>query len=84
LYRRSFTDIIGTNLIKTNILKTLNCKTSSQAFTFELVSKLCKNGYKVGELPVWYRARTHKEGKTIRALDIIPAVLAILRVKIFG
>jgi glycosyltransferase involved in cell wall biosynthesis len=84
LFRRSFTDIIGTNLVKTNILRTLNCKSSGQAFTFELVSKLSKFRYKIGEVPVWYKPRTHKEGKTIRAFDMLPALSVILKVKFFG
>jgi len=80
-YGRDFTDIIATKLIKTDILKGLGCQAASQAFEFELVSKLCKQGYKIGEVPVWYKPRTHKEGKTIRALDMIPAILAIIKVK---
>ena len=84
LYRKDFTDIIGTNLIKTSVLKKINCKANSQAFAFELVSKLCKGGYRSGEAPVYYKPRTHKEGKTIRAFDMLPAIWAILRVKIFG
>ena len=84
LYRRNFTDIIATKLIKTDIIKKLILKSSNQAFEFELVSRLCKNGYKAGEVPVWYKPRTHREGKTIRAMDMIPALLAILRVKFFG
>ncbi|MDP2923783.1 MAG: glycosyltransferase family 2 protein [Candidatus Omnitrophota bacterium] len=84
LFRRNFTDIIGTNLVKTNILRNLNCKSSGQAFTFELVSKLSKFRYKIGEVPVWYKPRTHKEGKTIRAFDMLPALLAILKVRFFG
>lgn len=84
LYRKNFTDIIATKLIRTSILKELGCKASNQAFEFELVSSLCKKGYKIGEVPVWYKPRTHKEGKTIGAVDMIPALLAILRVRIFG
>jgi glycosyltransferase involved in cell wall biosynthesis len=84
LYNRKFTDIIATKLIKTNILKGLNLEANNQAYEFELVSRLCKKGYKIGEVPVYYKPRSHKEGKTIRALDMIPAILAILRVKIFG
>ena len=84
LYGKHFTDIIGSNLIKTSILKKLNCKANSQAFAFELVSKLCRGGYKTGEIPIFYRPRTHKEGKTIKAMDMIPALLIILKVKIFG
>jgi len=84
LYCRNFTDIIGTNLIKTSILKKLECKAHGQAMAFELASKLCKGGFKIGEVPVWYRPRTLEEGKTIRAFDMVPAILAILKVKIFG
>ena len=68
-------------LIKTDILKGLGCQATNQAFEFELVSRLCKKRYKIGEVPVWYKARTHKEGKTIRAFDMVPAILAILKVK---
>ncbi|MDP3042489.1 MAG: glycosyltransferase family 2 protein [Candidatus Omnitrophota bacterium] len=83
-YGRNFTDVIATKLIKTDILKGLGCQAANQAFEFELVSRLCKKRYRIGEVPVWYKPRTHKEGKTIRVIDMIPAVLAILRVKIFG
>lgn len=81
LYRKNFTDIIATKLIKTDILKKLGCKATNQAFEFELVSRLCKKRYKIGEVPVWYKPRTHKEGKTIRAIDIVPALWAIFRIK---
>jgi dolichol-phosphate mannosyltransferase len=81
IYRKNFTDIIGINLIKTSILKELNCNDYSQAFAFELISRLCKGRYKIGEVPVWYKPRTHKEGKTIRAFDMIPALWVILKVK---
>lgn len=83
-YGRDFTDIIATKLIKTDILKKLGCQASNQSFEFELVSRLCKKGYKIGEVSVWYKPRTHKEGKTIRAIDMIPALFVILRVKLFG
>ncbi len=84
LYRKNLTDIIATKLIKTDILKELGCKADNQAFEFELVSCLCKNDCKIGEVPVWYKPRTRKEGKTIRAIDMIPALLAIFKVKILG
>lgn len=84
LYHRNFTDIIGTNLVKTDILKRLNCKSNGQAVAFELISRLCKNRYKITEVPVHYSPRTHKEGKTIRAFDMLPAILAILKIKFVG
>jgi len=84
LYSKNFTDVIGINLVKTRILKKLNCRSNSQSFTFELVSRLCKRGYRIGEVPLWYKPRTHKEGKTIRAFDMLPAIITILKVKLLG
>ncbi|HNW39843.1 MAG TPA: glycosyltransferase family 2 protein [Candidatus Omnitrophota bacterium] len=80
-YGRKFTDIIATKLLKTGILKELGCQVRSQAFEFELVSRLCKQGYRIEEVPVYYKPRTHREGKTIRALDMLPALWAIFRIK---
>lgn len=82
-YGRDFTDIIATKLIKTDILKKIGCQATNPAFEFELVSRLCKKGYKIGEMPVWYKARSHKEGKTIKAIHIFPALWAIFRIKFF-
>ncbi|MDD5731258.1 MAG: hypothetical protein PHN57_09075, partial [Candidatus Omnitrophica bacterium] len=83
-YGKNFTDTIGTNLAKTGVLRKINCKSRSQAFAFELVSKVCKGGYKTGEVPVYYKPRSHKEGKTIRVFDMLPALWVILKVKFFA
>lgn len=83
LYCRNFTDVIGSALSKSSILKTLNCKERGQAFAFELISRCCKRGCKIGEIPVSYKPRTHKEGKTIKAIDIIPALFSIIKIKFF-
>jgi len=83
-YQKNFTDVIATKLIKTDILKKLNLKSDNEAFEFELVSRLCKAKYRTGEIGIWYKPRTHKEGKTIRAVHMIPAILAILKIKFFG
>ncbi|MDD5129560.1 MAG: glycosyltransferase family 2 protein [Candidatus Omnitrophica bacterium] len=80
-YGRKFTDIIATKLIKADILKNLGCQASDPSFEFELVSRLCKKKYKIGELPVWYKARSHREGKTIKAIHMLPALWAIFRIK---
>ena len=82
-YRRDFTDIIAPKLIKTDILKKLKITADNQAFEFELVSRICKAGYKIGEVPVWYKPRSKREGKTIRPLDLLPALMAMLKVKLF-
>ena len=80
-YGRKFTDVIATKLIKTAVLRGLGCQVANEASEFELVSRLCKKGYKIKEVPVCYKARTHKEGKTIRAIHMLPALLVIFRIK---
>ena len=80
-YGRKFTDVIATKLIKTDVLRGLGCEITNEASEFELVSRLCKKGYNIGEVPVWYKARTHKEGKTIRAIHMVPALWVIFRIK---
>ncbi len=80
-YGRKFTDIIATKLIKTQILKKLGCSARGQAFEFELVSRICKQGCLIGEVPVAYKPRTHKEGKTIRVFDMLPALWVIFKVR---
>jgi glycosyltransferase involved in cell wall biosynthesis len=83
-YNKNFTDVIAPKLIKTAILKKLCCEKSNQAFEFELASRLCKKGYKIAEVPISYKPRTHKEGKTIKALDMLPALLVMCKIKLFG
>ncbi len=82
LYGRNFTDIIGNRLYRTASLKKLNPQEPAIGFDFEVVSKLCKYGYKIKEMPVKYFPRS--KGKKVKAYDIIPAVLTILNVKFFG
>ncbi len=84
LFRKNLTDIIGTSLIKVSTLRALNCKTGADSYVFELTSRLCKNGCRIGEAPVWYQPRTHEEGKTTTAILMIPAIMLILKVKFFG
>ena len=81
LYGKNFTDVIGIHLVKTKVLRELNCSFRGQAFTFEEVSKLCKRKYQIGEVSISYTPRTRKEGKTIKAIDIFPAIWAILKVR---
>ncbi len=81
LYRKNFTDILSIHLFRTDVLKGLDSKSNKQAFMFELISKICKNNRRIGEIPVSYKPRTHKEGKTTRAWDIIPIVWAIIKVR---
>ena len=83
-YKRNFTDILTIAFVKTDILKTLGCTSKNHSFHFELVSRLCKKGYKIGEIPIDYKSRSMKQGKTIRWWNMIDAIIVMIRVKFFG
>jgi len=82
-YGRKFTDIIGTRFYRTTSFRKLSVKSSNIGFDFEVVSRLCKTGHKILEVPVLYKPRSAREGKKVKAKDIIPALIAIFRVKFF-
>ena len=82
-YKKNFTDIIATKLIKTKALKEIDCKFTNQGSEFEVASKFSKRGYNIGEVLVFYKPRSHKEGKKIKSTDVIPALHALIKVRFF-
>ncbi len=78
-YGRHFADIIGNRLYRTASLKKLDPQEAAIGFDFEVVSKLCKYGYKIKEMPVRYSPRT--KGKKVKIYDIVPAILTILKIR---
>lgn len=82
-YKKRFTDIIGTKLYRVSSFKKIDIKSRGMSFDFEVVSKLCKNKFKIKELPVPYKPRGNRLGKKVKATDIIPAIIAILKIKFF-
>jgi len=80
-YRKRFTDIIGSKLYRTSSFMKINIETRNVGFDFEIVSKLCKNRFKIKEVAVAYKPRSSRDGKKIKAMDIIPALIAIFKVK---
>lgn len=78
-YGKHFTDIIGNRFYRTCALRNINPGVFGIGFDFEVVSKLCKYGFRVSEIPVRYSPRT--KGKKIKIYDIIPAVLTMFKIK---
>lgn len=78
-YHKNFVDIIGNRFYRTAVLREIDPQISGIGFDFEVVSKLCKYGYKIKEIPIKYKPRT--KGKKIKAIDIIPAVITMLKIK---
>lgn len=83
LYRSNFTDIIGTRLYRASSFRKVNIKSRGNHFDFEVASKFCKVGFKIEEVPVSYKPRGKKEGKKVKPIVIIPAIIAIFKVKFF-
>ncbi len=84
LYRKNFTDIIGAKFYKASAFREINPRVlRGLGFDFEVVSKLCKHGYNIKELPVLYTARTTGK-KKVKAYHILPAVATMLKVKFLG
>ncbi|MBI4801351.1 MAG: glycosyltransferase family 2 protein [Elusimicrobia bacterium] len=81
-YRKNFTDVIGNRFYQTASVRKIDPQSRGIGFDFEVVSKLCKYGMKIAEVPVKYSPRT--KGKKIKVYDIIPAVLIMLKIKFFG
>lgn len=83
-YHRDFTDIIGAKFYRTEAFRTITPKNlRGIGFDWEVISILCKHGYRVREIPVQYTPRTMGK-KKIHAYDIVPAVLTMLKMKFFG
>ena len=78
-YAKHFTDVIGNRFYRTSALRNINPSEAGIGFDFEVVSKLCKYGLRVSEIPVKYSPRT--KGKKIKIYDIIPAVLTMFKIK---
>lgn len=83
LYKTNFSDIIGTRFYRNSSFKKIRIMETGVGFDFETVSKLCKGKFKIKETPVSYKPRSSREGKKVKPRDIIPALLAIFRTKLF-
>lgn len=83
-YGKNYTDIIGTRFYRTASFRKIDIESTGIGFDFEVVSKFCKAGFRIKEVPVSYKARSAKEGKKVKAADIVPALIAILKVKFLG
>ncbi len=83
-YGRKFTDIIGNRFYRREVFDEITVKSNFMAFDFELVSRLCKKGYNIKEVPVKYSPRGYKQGKKIKWHDSFGALFVMLKVKLFG
>lgn len=79
LFRTKLNDInTGYKVFETKTLKELRIQTRRFEVCEELTIKALRRNLKIVEVPISYYPRTFKEGKKIRAIDGLKAILAIL------
>ncbi|MFC1756101.1 glycosyltransferase family 2 protein [Patescibacteria group bacterium] len=66
-------------LVPGNFIRELDIKSPRFNFEPEITAKILKSGMKITEVPIWYKGRTHSEGKKITWKDGIAAVATLLR-----
>lgn len=63
------------------IWRKLNLQSNSFEIEAEIVSKLAKNNYRLGETFIKYSPRTFAQGKKIKAKDVLKGTLKLLEVR---
>ena len=83
-YKKNFKDIIGGKFYKLESIRKININSNGQGFDFELVSKLCKFKFKIGEVFVHYVPRKNSSEKKIKFYHMFVALYQIFKVKLFN
>ena len=71
-------------LFRTDIIKKIDLREKRFGFEPEITAKILKRGYKVYEVPIWYKCRSYAEGKKITWSDGIKAAFYLLRYRFFN
>jgi len=80
LYSRRITDMETCyKIFKKEVIKDINLKAKRFDFEPEITVKIIKKGYKIMEIPIWYKCRAFKEGKKITWKDGVKAIWYLLK-----
>jgi glycosyltransferase involved in cell wall biosynthesis len=69
----------GMKLMPTELFRSLRLREQGFAFEAEVVARLLRQGARIYEVPVTYRARTREEGKKLYARDGFRMLITFLR-----
>lgn len=83
-YKKNFIDIIGGKFYRLEKVRNIKIISDGQGFDFELVSKLCKMDFQIGEIFVDYEPRKNSNEKKIKFYHMFIALYQILKVKLFN
>ena len=80
LNNTTFTDIYTGHIVfKRSLLENVILRRQRWDQQAEILSKICPRTKIIYEVAINYTGRTYAEGKKIRALDVIPVILTLLR-----
>jgi glycosyltransferase involved in cell wall biosynthesis len=83
-YEKKFTDIIGGKLYKRESIKNIKSISLYEGYDFELISRICKQKLKIGEVSIKYSPRKNSNEKKIKFYHMFNALYQIFKVKFFN
>ena len=83
-YGQKFTDIIGGKLYKRESIKSIKSISLHEGYDFELISRMCKQKLKIGEVSINYSPRKNSNEKKIKFYHMFNALYQIFKVKFFN
>lgn len=79
-YLRKITDMETCyKVFKKEVIKNIKLKAERFDFEPEITVKIIKKGYKIIEVPIWYKCRAFKEGKKITWKDGLKAAWCLIK-----
>ena len=80
LFGGKLTDVAtATKMVRADLAKGLNLTSSGFDLDFELPDKILLSGNKILEIPIKYEPRTYEDGKKIKPLDGLRALMVMFR-----
>ncbi len=80
LYQNKISDVETCyKVFKAEIIKNLKLQQNDFAFEVEVTAKILKQGIKIKELPISYNPRKFSEGKKIKWIDGVKAILLLIK-----
>lgn len=80
LYFQKITDVETCyKMFRKEVLNNISLKAKRFDFEPEITAKIIRQGYKIKEVPIWYKCRDFKEGKKIGWKDGVWAVFSLFK-----
>jgi len=78
MYRARVTDqCVCYKVMEGDIARGLKIETKGFEVCSEITAKVCRRGYAIWEVPIYYEPRTVEQGKKINAIDALRALVTL-------